>query len=339
MFLQHVTELSNFSAFGHIFLRYVTELSKFSTFRAHIPPICYRTLQLLCFSGTYSSDMLPYSPASLLFRHIFLRYVTELSNFSAFRAHIPPICYRTFQLLCFSGTYSSDMLPYSSTFLLFGHIFLRYVTELSKFSTFRAHIPPICYRTLQIFYFSSTYSSDMLPYSPNFLLFGHIFLRYVTVLSKFSTFRAHTPPICYRTLQLLYFSGTYSSNMLPNSPNFLLFGHIFLRYVTELSKSSTFRAHIPPICYRTLQIFYFSGTYSSDMLPNSPTSLLFGHILLQYVTELPNFSAFRAHIPPICYRTLQIFYFSGTYSSNMLPNSPTSLLFGHKSFVYTRNLR
>ncbi len=233
-----------------------------------------------------------------------LLHVTKIPSSSAFRAYVPPTCYRTLRLLSFSGTCSSNILPNSPAFLLFGHMFLQHVTELSSSSAFRAHVPPTCYRTLRLLSCSGTCSSNLLPNSLAPPLFGHMFLQYVTELYGFSPVRAHVLPTCYRTLWLLSFSGICSSNILPNSPAFLLFGHMFLQHVTELSSSSAFRAYVPPTCYRTLQLFSCSGTCSSNMLPNSPAPPLFGHMFLQHVTELSSSSAFRAHVPPTCYRTL-----------------------------------
>jgi hypothetical protein len=140
-------------------------------------------------------------------------------------------------------------------------------------------------------------------------------LLHVTEISSSSAFRAHVSPTCYRNLRFPRFSGTCSSNMLPISPVPPLFGHMFLQHVTEILCSPAFRAHVSPTCYRNLQLFRFSGTCSSNMLPKSPAPPLFGHMFLQHVTDISSSSAFRAHVPPTCYRYLRLLHFSRTSPS------------------------
>jgi hypothetical protein len=132
---------------------------------------------------------------------------------------------------------SSNMLPKSSVPPLFGHMFLQHVTEIFSSYRFRADVPPTCYRNLQLLPFSGRCSTNMLPKSSAPPLFGHMFRPHVTEILSSSPFRAQVSPTCYRNLQLLPFSGTGFSNMLPKSSAPPLFGQMFLVYATEITVS------------------------------------------------------------------------------------------------------
>ncbi len=300
-----------------------------SAIREHFPLTCYRPLRFLRFSGTSSLYLLPNSSIPLVMGHMFPLLVTELFDSSGFRAHVPLTCYRILCFLRFSGTCSPYLLPNFSIPLVLGHMFPLLVTEFFASTAFRAYVPLTCYRTLRFLWFWGTCSPYLLPNSSIPPFFGHMFPLLVTELFASSAFRAHVPLTCYRTLRFLWFWGTYSPYLLPNSSIPPLFGHMFPLLVTELFASSVFRAHVSFTCYRTLCFLRFSGTCSPYLLPNSSLPPLFGHMFPLLVTELFDSSVFRAHVPLTCYRTLRFLWFWGTCSPYLLPNSSLPLVLGH----------
>ncbi len=222
-------------------------------------------------------SFLPKLSAPPLFGHMFLFFLTETSCSFTFRAHVPLPSYRNLLLLHFSGTCSSSFLPKLSAPPLFGHMFLFFLTEISR--------------------------------APS--LFGHMFLFLLTETSCSSTFRAHVPLLSYRNLVLLHFSGTCSSSFLPKPRAPPLFGHMFLFLLTETFYSSTFRAHVPLLSDRNLVLLHFSGTCSSSFLPKPRAPQLFGHMFLFLLTETSCSSTFRAHVILPSYRNFLLPHFSG----------------------------
>jgi hypothetical protein len=128
---------------------------------------------------------------------------------------------------------------------------------------------------------------------------------------------------CYRNPSLFHISGTCFAYLLPKSSVVPHFGHMFRLLVTEIISCSTFRAHVPLICYRNLKLFHISGTCSTYLLPKSFALPHFGHMFRLLVTEILRSSTFRAHVPLTCYQTLKLSLFSATCTPPKQSPSPS----------------
>ncbi|WP_378587750.1 hypothetical protein [Neobacillus sp. GCM10023253] len=114
--------------------------------------------------ATHPLYWLPYLRGFLGFGHPFPLLVTVPAGFSRLRASIPLIGYRTGGVFFASGTHPPYWLQYRRVFLGFGHPFPLLVTVPAGFSSLRAFIPLIGYRTDGFFPASGIHSPYWLPY-------------------------------------------------------------------------------------------------------------------------------------------------------------------------------
>ncbi len=318
-----------FRVYGHDFTLFVTAGPAFSYFRARLLPIRYRLTYFFMFTGTITSYSLPLDLFFHVYGHDFLLFVTAKRAFSFTRARFHTIRYRWTYFFISTGTITSYSLPLDLLFHIFGHDYFLFVTTGPIFSCLRARLHPIRYRQTGFFLSTGTITPYSLPLNLLLHIYGHDFLLFVTAGSIFSCLRARFHTIRYRSTYFFMFTGTITSYSLPLDLFFHVYGHDYTLFVTAVPIFSCLRARFPPIRYRWIYFFMFTGTITHYSLPLDLFFHIYGHDYFLFVTAVPIFSCLRARFPPIRYRWIYFFMFTGTITHYSLPLDLFFHIYGH----------
>jgi hypothetical protein len=214
-----------------------------------------------------------------IFRLIQLSYVSGFYSYLHFLAHSALLCVRFLQLLTLFGSFS-----------LFRVRFLQLLTFFGSFSSLMGQV------------FTVTY------------IFRLIQLSYVSVFYSYLHFLAHSALLWVRFLQLLTFSGSFSSLTGQVFTVTYIFRLIQLSYGSYFYSYLHFSTHSALLCVGFLQLLTFLDSFSSLMDQVFTVTYIFRLVQLSYGSGFYNFLQFPAHSALLSVRFLQLLTFFSSFS-------------------------